>query len=421
MAPRRCFCIYRTYRLCYSPDAHPLSTYWGMDYNPPRAESRRDKTMSEQKKLGPGTWVLTIGISLIVLSIALGAWEILLWRSLNSNPQDAALAESTPAMDREGLDLEKLRQEIKQLQIENDKSVSPWQSVPIYATLVTAVVAVGGLFLTVAKQFSERDRDRQQREAESIRHVDEKFTSVVSDLGSDSESLRMSAIVSLITFLGPDYARFHEQVYLLLLANLKLKSSTPVNRLLIQAFEKALAFNLKAPRTREHPLELDFTNANLYHANLSYLDLSNADLGFADLRLANLTYAVLFRAKGIEANFERAKLSHANFGEARLAKANLAGAHLHQTNLVAANLKETDLTGAEFLRARLQSAHLEGATIDNARFEQAYLQDAYFVGARLSPATIRSIAKAFNWEDAHFDEDVRAKIAEIARKSENHT
>jgi uncharacterized protein YjbI with pentapeptide repeats len=373
--------------------------------------------MSEQRRFRPRKSILIAGISLVVLAIALGTWRVLFFQVAASNWQGNQVGNNTEAMNNEELQTEKLRQEVRQLQIENDRLTSPWQSIPTYATFITAVVAVAGVFLTIWKQFSERQRDRAQREAESRRQLDEKFSSIVSDIGSANQSLQVSAIVSLMTFLRPEYFEFHEQVYLILLANLKLESSSQVNRLLIQAFEKALALNLEAHRDPAHPLELDLTRTNLYHANLSGLDLSNADLGFANLRLANLMSTNLFRAKGMEVNLEKAKLTGANLNEARFAKANLANAHLHDANLVAATLKGANLNGTEFFKAKLQSAHFDDADIKEAHFEQANLRDTYFKGAKLSDSTLRSIGKAYKWEDAHFDEDVKAKIVNFVRKS----
>jgi len=375
--------------------------------------------MSEQKSLKTGRITLIIGIVLIILNIVLGTWLLFSLQTITNNRQVAKIETNTEAMSKEELENEKLRQEVMQLQIETDSLNSPWRTISSYATLITAVVAVAGIFVTIWKQISERQRDREQREAESRRRLDEKFSSIVSDIGSENPSLQVSAVVSLMTFLRPEYLEFQEQVYLILLANLKIKSGLQVTRLQIQAFEKVLTLILQAPRDPTKPLELDFSNMNLYHTNLSGLDLSNADLGFADLRLANLIGTNLFRAKGIEVNLEKARLTKANLNEARFAKANLAHAHLHEVNLVAANLKEANLNGTEFFRAKLQSAHLEDADITGARFEKAYLQDAYFKGVKFNLTTLRSIGKAFNWEDAHFDDGIKEKIGELVRKYKN--
>lgn len=372
--------------------------------------------MSEQKTFTAGRITLLVGIVLIVLNIVLGTSLLFTLRNADEDQQGGTSQTSIEKMSSDELATEKLRQEVTQLQIQTERLNSPWQTVSSYATFITAVVAVAGVFLTVWKQFSERERDREQREAESRRRLDEKFSSVITDMGSDNPSLQVSAVVSLMTFLRPEYVEFHEQVYLVLLANLKIKASPQVNRLQIQAFEKALTLMLKEPREPSKPLELDFSNIHLYHTNLSGLDLSNVDLGFADLRLANLIGTNLFRARGIEVDLEKARLTKANLNEVRFDKANLSQAHLHDVNLVAATLKEAKLSGAEFFRSKLQSAHLEESDLTNARFENADLNDAYFKGAKLNGSALRSIGKAHNWEQAHFDEGIKEQIAELVRK-----
>lgn len=372
--------------------------------------------MSEQKSLAAGRTALITGAVLIILNIVLG-WVLITTLRNTGNDQPGSTASTIEdQMSNEELETEKLRQEVAQLQIETKRLNSPWQAISSYATLITAIVAVAGVFLTIWKQFSERERDREQREAESRRRLDEKFSSVITDMGSDNPSLQVSAIVSLMTFLRPEYLEFHEQVYLVLLANLKIKSSLQVNRLQIQAFEKALTLMLQASQQSGKPLELDFTNVNLYHANLHGMDLSNVDLGFADLRLANLIETNLFRAKGIEVNLEKARLTGSNMNEVRFAKAKLSQAHLHDVNLVAANLKEADLKGVEFFRSKLQSAHMEESDLTGARFENADLKDTYFKGAKLDRTALVSIGKAKNWEHAHFDDGVKETIGEMVRK-----
>ena len=363
--------------------------------------------------IGAKKFLSPILILLIILNAALTIWLAI---SLNSN-----LPSQTPdsterfnqSLSQTELETEKLRQEVKKLAIENDKLNSPWQTVSSYATLLTTMVAVAGVFITIWKQFLERQRDREQREAESRRHLDEKFSSIIADIGSENTSLQVSATISLMTFLRDEYTAFHEQVYLILLANLKIKHSQQVNKLLIQTFEKAIRLKLDIKEKTTDLQALDLTNTNLYRINLSGLDLCNADIAFSTLELANFDSANLHRAKGYETNLEKAKFTDANLNEARLAKANLKGAHLHRANLVSSNLKETILEDAQFFQAKLQSAHLENSNIRNAKFEQADLNDTYFQGAVFSPQTLNSIGKAYNWESAHFDEDVLARLEEI--------
>ena len=350
---------------------------------------------------------------LAVLSILVLIWIILSVRSTALVRETEQGIEALMAMESDELTNEKLRQEIRNLIIENNQLVSPWQQISSYATVFTVIVAIIGVFTTIWKQFSEQQRDRAQREAESLRRLDEKFSSRVQDLGSDNTSLKVSAVVSLLTFLKEEYAQFHEQVYLVLLANLKIKQDLQVNRLLIRAFEEALRLKLE----KEPPPEsLDLTHTCLYHIDLSNLDLTAADLAFADLQLANFKEARLFRLKGYQTKFIKATFTDANLSEARLNKAVMEYAHLHNTTLVAADLKETNLQCAQFYGAKMQSAHLEGADLRGACFEQANLKDTYFTGATFDQNALKSVIKAYHWQKAHFDEEINKKLEAMSQE-----
>lgn len=369
---------------------------------------------------------ISCAMALMVLVLSLG---FLPTGAGSSAGQEAAAAtKDLNSMDQQELQAEKTRQEVLKLQRENETLKSPWTRFSSNAGLITALVALVGVFITIWKQLYEtrrqreldrkqRDLDREQREIESQRRLDEKFNAVVTSLGSESEAIRASAAVSIVTFLKPEYEALHDQVYTILLANLKIQHSDAVNRLLVEAFEKALRRRLDVARKGGGFLELDLARANLTRANLSKLDLRDADLGFTQLRLADLTEANLFRARGYEANLEKARLSRANLGEGRLQKARLTGAFLHEANLVAADLKEADLTHAQLQQASMQSAHLEGATIQGARFEEANLKDTYFQGAKLDRQTKQSLTRARFWRDAHFDDAVKAELEEIEKGS----
>ena len=347
---------------------------------------------------------------LVVMVILVTIWIILTVRSTYLIQETGEGIEYLSAMGEADLENEKLRQEIRNLLIMNNQLISPWQQISSYATVFTVIVAIVGALTTIWKQFSEQRRDREQRETESVRRLDEKFSSIVEDLGSTSPSLKVSAVVSLMTFLRGDYSQFHEQVYLVLLANLKIKHDLQVNRLMIQAFEDALRLKLERTKAAGGEEAIDLTHTFLYRVDLSYLDLTSVDVAFADLQLANFRESTLFRMKGYQAVLEKAKFTGAKLGEARLMEANLNHAHFHHANLVASNLKKTNLNGAQFYQAQMQSAHLDEADLGGACFEQADLNDTYFTGASMGKSTLMSIIKAYNWRNAHFDEDVREKL-----------
>ena len=202
------------------------------------------------------------------------------------------------------------------------------------ASLITALAAVVGVIVTVWRQLAQQAADRRLR-------LDDKFTSIVAELGGQSTAIQASAAVSITNFLKPRYRDFHEQVLMVLLVNLKLDRTDVVNSVLIKGFEKAIRMRLrsaggsgaqsrqglsyrgyyraasslfvtafrkamripaKPARDRDAQSGVDLSHCNLYRADLSGLGLSNADLGFTRLQGANLTGADLSRAQGWRAN-----------------------------------------------------------------------------------------------------------------------
>jgi uncharacterized protein YjbI with pentapeptide repeats len=328
------------------------------------------------------------------------------------------------ALADDQLAAEKLRQEVIALALANHGAARLLGQLPPIATFVTALVAVVGVFVTVWRQMDEsrrqREQDRRARrgeraaaEAERARRSDEAFARTIANLGSPSEAVRAAAIISLMSYVRPEYASLHDQVFLLLLANLKI-DHTPVTRSLVtEAFERAARVQLASPSSR-FARGLDLARAHLRRIDLSGLPLREADVAFAELRGADLSRADLFRVRGLQADLEGARLVGANLNEARLQRARLAGAELRAANLVAADLKHADLRGAALHDAKLQSSHLDHADLRGARFEQANLNDSYVRGAVADDAALRSITRALNWRRAHFDPATRSRLEDLS-------
>jgi hypothetical protein len=325
-------------------------------------------------------------------------------------------------LDSAELQDEKLRREIIDLELKNRSETSAWRLVLGLVPFTTALAAAAGVLITVWKYQTESARqrhlDRQERDKENQRRFDQNFTQVVENLGAERSSLRASAAISLMTFLKPEYSSFHDQVYLVVLANLKIEHDEAVTDSLVRVFEQAIRLRLLTVKPGERRNLLNLSRAQLERVDLSNLDLSEADLGFARLRGANLTGSNLKRARGIGVNLENARLSRADLTEARLRDADCRNAQFHEATLVSARLDgKADLRNAEFQQARLQSAHLRGAKLGGARFEEAKLNDAFFEGAVFDGSALRSIARGVareSWQQAHFDDEIQAQLRRIA-------
>jgi uncharacterized protein YjbI with pentapeptide repeats len=326
---------------------------------------------------------------------------------------------------KEQLELEKLRQEVRKLELENDRAGSTREAVLAWAPFVTVFVAVFGVAVPVLREVRQQRRQRQseleQRAVEERRRFDDLFAQAVGNLGAETEAVRVSGAVTLHNFLRPEYEDFHEQVYSVLCANLAVDHTRLVNRFIVRGFEKALRLHLSAQANEGERPSIDLARCRLPRAELDGLELAQVDIAFAVLREASLRGTNLFRARGFEVDLAKARLTDAKLGEARLHGAVCRGAHFHNARLVSAEFRETrkqpaDLTSAEFFGARLQGAHFDGAVLRGARFDNANLADARFPGAVFDEVALRGILASEQvdgeptWRKAYFDDHIRQAL-----------
>jgi Pentapeptide repeats (9 copies) len=325
----------------------------------------------------------------------------------------------TPSSRTTDLQNKKLIEEIRQLQITNQASTSPWRYLVPLAPTLAAVAAIFTFGLGWSTHRSEsrrqKEQDRVQREAESIREFDAKFADVVTNLGSDSVSLQASAASVLAVFLGPRYTDFRDHVVRVVSANLRLPGDAIVRDLLVDVLGTALrsgpaATAVESNQDRIEPAvgsyrdRIELSGADLHgldivsaklpdiftaeRANLAQGRLDSCDLWKSDLRHATLTGASLRRANLGQALLDNADISHALFRGCRATSASMRG---------------VDARYAMFQGASLQSAHFEDADLRGARFEGANLADCYFLRARLDAGALDSIRRSQKWRTAHFD------------------
>jgi hypothetical protein len=314
---------------------------------------------------------------------------------------------------REQLEEEKLREEIRNLRRER----SFWATFP-YVGVLTGIAAIATVGLTARQHLRQRSVELQQQEAEAVRRLDELFNNVVMNLGSDSTALQASAAVALLSFLRDDppaYGAYHEQVFWLLVAQLKVDHGREVNQLLVRVFERAVRLYLAEAEANGVELdELDLSRALLKRVDLSGLYLPSVDVAFARLDGANLRRTRLKQARGFNVCLEGALLSGADLSEARLKQAVAPRAVFHDAFMSGVKLQEAVLTRAQFQRAQLQSGHFEGANLTGADFQQADVNDAFFQGATLDTTALRTLATgAQNGDKAHYDPATRARIKEL--------
>ena len=340
---------------------------------------------------------------------------------------------------------EKLRQEIRQLQISNDQDNSLQHALLAWAPFVTGLGAIAAVGATLWKQASDlaaaRDQlrdehektraandqwqqrfledqrsSREQEDEESLRRFDANLSMVITNLGSASETLQVNAAAALATYLKPRYRAFHLDLLTVLTANLRLRPDASVARVLGSDLERLLRMIFGNPEAygNDMPNDLDLSRATLQRFDVSAVDFGGTaiDVAFADLSQARLADAKLFRLRGREVHLERAYCSRALLREARLDGALAQNVVFHGANLVSASLKQADLRGAQFQEASMQEAHLEGAKLQGADFTRANLANTYFRGAQFDLKAVRSIAlNALRWRDNNnFDEETRRDL-----------
>lgn len=371
-----------------------------------------------------------------------------------TDPQESGKAlEKLKKMSESELQLEKAREEVLALNFRNRANQSFWpfllsNAAAVGATL-TAAAAAAGFIITIWRQLNQRDKERReateqkerdlkQLQREMEQKAEEGFSTAMAELGAESGAIRAGAAVMLLTFLEENHSRFHNRVFLILQANLKLQHNMPnepnqrtLNDILIRGFEDATRKYIRLNRDRLPTKEyahkqkferygLDFVRTQLDRINLSDIDnLVRADLSFASLRNADLSNTNLFRCRGYRVDLSGARLTGSDLEEARLQHARCNGTSFHKSRLVAADLKYSILDGAQFFQTHLQSAHLEHASLRGANFRGANLNDAYFFNCRdFDRTTLNSITRAKNWRKAHFDDAVRDDLERISSSEE---
>ena len=130
--------------------------------------------------------------------------------------------------DVQALKIEKIKLENEKLKNEIELGNSKWVNIIKLAPFMTSYGCVDRCFcLTIWKYLNEsyrqRELDKQNIVAERTRRFDENFYSIVKGLENSSPIVKAASAISLLTFLKNDYSDFHDQVYYLIEANLKVE------------------------------------------------------------------------------------------------------------------------------------------------------------------------------------------------------
>ena len=337
-----------------------------------------------------------------------------------------AFPEETPDIKLKQLNIEKITLENKKLKDEIKILNSNYEELTKLAPFLTSIVALIGVFITIWKHITETSRlrkiDKEQLEAEKQRQFDDKFNNIIECIGSSNVSVKAGAVISLQTFLKAEYNEFHNQVYSVIAANLKLDNDGVTQGLLVNLFEKAIGIesirvgsvNSKIPdENKQEKISIDLSGINIKNAILINLNLSWSNFRYAILISTNLKDSILMRINAENSDLRNAQWIHVDMEKAILNNANLQNACLANSNLQWCHFKKVFARRTQFQQAKLQSTLFNGADLKGASFEQADINNAVFKKAIFDNRALRSIVKSFNWRKAHFDNDVLEQLEQI--------
>jgi uncharacterized protein YjbI with pentapeptide repeats len=337
-----------------------------------------------------------------------------------SAPVDPDLA----SLDRVDLANAREREEIMKLRFERGFIAF----LPSAASLLTALIGIPVLLLAALRYFDERAKDRAARERqheedarqaqrESETRFDAAFHSAVERLGRAEAAIRVGALVTLMTYLKPEHSAFHEPIYELLLANVKVKEGNEdVRRVLVASFERALPLVVAAAPADGNAINL--ARADLRRLRVRRLDLTGVDLGRARLDGARFDGVTLRTARAYGVRLRGASFALCKLDEARANHADATEADFSGSRAVSSTFKDATLVSTRWRGTGLQGAHFERATLAGADFTDANLADAYFYNAELDDDALRSVLRAKRWYDAHWSATHWAWLAIHTQPSE---
>ncbi len=299
---------------------------------------------------------------------------------------------------------QKLNQEVNQLELQNDRSLFEWlwnNASTLISALIIAGSAIFGLYRWTRDRKTEREKASEER-----------FRSVVEDLGGERAEQKVGGAIVLRTFLLPGYEQFYRQVFDLAVAHLRLRGHTSsgksqsgksVSQAIITLFTAA---NIQSQKQTdldqsEFPDPLSQALAIVLKESFPLVRkwlvqggppprLPSIQGILVRLRLKKRNS--LFKPPLLDATsvqLDKAHLSRADFKEIWMPDAHLEGADLMSAEFNKANLEGTDFTGAHLERADLMKANLIGTIFAGAFLDGAQLSRAVLEGTRFDKADLK--------------------------------
>ncbi len=419
--------------------------------------SRSHPSTRPSTRYSDPSWPLFVAIILlavITLFLVLAAFESI--RVSDEIRTQLAIAESSrvPLHSAEQLQLDKHREEVVKLRLENARQRLIFSG--FLAQLVgisTAMLAIVGIWQASSRYLDARRKERDDRLATA-------FAALTQGLASSSADEQAVSLIGLQQFLTPDHVDYHERTVALLNLLGRLAEHS-ISAARIRAEEGLRAAQAKAEQERLLALRSAAVAmlSLVYHLPgeeqkqewekvvLSLLDRlpttsdHDQDRGWtreSEQRLSIalgpvLEYAFRHVHKSILAKYSWQYLSlnriglhhldlagldfrHTSLRGCDLAASNLAGAAFNGADLTEAKLDHADLSGANLTACELARASLRNAKLTNANLSKIRFLDTDVTAADFGDAIVEWDAidwrLTIGWRDANMPEVIKRQIGD---------
>ncbi|MCY3973022.1 MAG: pentapeptide repeat-containing protein [Candidatus Dadabacteria bacterium] len=245
--------------------------------------------------------------------------------------------------------------------------------------------------------------------------VAERYARAAEQLDSESESVRMMAVLALQKIAKEADEETFRNIIKTFCAY--IKENRPIEENESKKFptylqtvidflgtidDKKREFRVKKPTVTLVDILINLSHSDLTGVDFEWKNFSNSNFQHACLRKAlfravNLNSAEMLGADLQDADMPNADLRDASMSGTKLQKASMLAANLSDADLFGANLQETDLTMAFLVKTSLQRANLKQAILFRANLSKSELEGADMEEANLTRANLENAQLGESW------------------------
>ena len=279
--------------------------------------------------------------------------------------------EQIDKMESSDISIDKLKQEIINLKIENKKKTIFWQLfLNNIASAVGIFAAFAGGYIIIQQYIANKKSQNQDRNYTL-------FEEIYSKILGDEQKIKNEKAAYLSTlglFLSADKSEFHERVAILLNS---IKSDINKNKIIEEAY-----INIFMKAIEKIPSEmrkLSWANLRLHHCiidtNLHKKKFKRIDLRGFDFRDSKFYSPVLDQGS--------------NFYNCLMDEIDLSGAELLKCNFERSSLRRAKMSGADLFQGNFAYVDFTNAYLDDIYVERLNMYKANLKDVRLSKRSIK--------------------------------